>query len=32
MTNRATLTGAGADPVVTDSTEVLRRQPDGGWA
>ncbi len=32
VSNTATLTGVGPDPVVSTTTEILRRQPDGGWA
>ncbi|MFD8793553.1 YybH family protein, partial [Streptomyces vinaceus] len=32
LSNRATLTGLGPDPLTTDTTEVVRRQPDGSWA
>ncbi|MGF1425750.1 nuclear transport factor 2 family protein [Kitasatospora sp. LaBMicrA B282] len=32
VSNRATLTGVGPEPVVSTTTEVLRRRPDGGWA
>ncbi|MFC0843867.1 nuclear transport factor 2 family protein [Streptomyces noboritoensis] len=32
VSNTATLTGVGPEPVVSTTTEVLRRQPDGGWA
>ncbi|MDT0462180.1 SgcJ/EcaC family oxidoreductase [Streptomyces gibsoniae] len=31
VSNRATLTGAGPEPVVSTTTEILRRRPDGGW-
>nr|WSY53615.1 hypothetical protein OG999_28220 [Streptomyces sp. NBC_00886] len=31
MFNNATLTGVGPEPVVSTTTEILRRQPDGGW-
>ncbi|GAA1940439.1 nuclear transport factor 2 family protein [Kitasatospora viridis] len=31
VSNTATLTGAGPAPVVSTTTGVLRRQPDGGW-
>ncbi|MFE0389700.1 hypothetical protein ACFW1F_37430 [Streptomyces bungoensis] len=32
VSNNATLTGAGPEPVISTTTEILRRQPDGGWA
>ncbi|MGW6704080.1 nuclear transport factor 2 family protein [Streptomyces sp. NPDC054956] len=32
VSNTATLTCAGHEPVVSTTTEILRRQPDGGWA
>ncbi|MFB7256254.1 nuclear transport factor 2 family protein [Streptomyces nojiriensis] len=32
VSNTATLTGVGPGPVVSTTTEILRRQPDGGWA
>ncbi|KOU53105.1 hypothetical protein [Streptomyces sp. WM6378] len=32
VSSTATLTGIGPDPVVSTTTEILRRQPDGGWA
>ncbi|MGV9270067.1 nuclear transport factor 2 family protein [Kitasatospora sp. NPDC003701] len=32
VSNTATLTGVGVEPVVSTTTEVLRRRPDGGWA
>ncbi|MFE2251844.1 nuclear transport factor 2 family protein [Streptomyces lavendulae] len=32
VSNTATLTGVGPEPVVSTTTEVLRRQPHGGWA
>lgn len=32
VSNTATLTGVGPDPVVSTTTEIFRRQPDGGWA
>ncbi|MFD9568370.1 nuclear transport factor 2 family protein [Streptomyces sp. NPDC059982] len=32
VSNTATLTGVGSEPVVSTTTEILRRQPDGGWA
>ena len=31
VSNVATLTGAGPEPVTSTTTEILRRQPDGGW-
>ncbi|XES00324.1 SgcJ/EcaC family oxidoreductase [Streptomyces sp. S1D4-11] len=31
VSNNATLTGVGPEPVVTTTTEILRRQPGGGW-
>jgi uncharacterized protein (TIGR02246 family) len=33
VSNTATVTGATphADPVISTTTEILRRQPDGGW-
>ncbi|MET8956936.1 YybH family protein [Streptomyces sp. NPDC004393] len=31
VSNNATLTGAGPEPVVSTTTEILRRRPDGGW-
>ncbi|XUL93951.1 SgcJ/EcaC family oxidoreductase [Streptomyces galilaeus] len=31
VSNNATLTGAGPEPVISATTEILRRQPDGGW-
>ncbi|MFF7189777.1 SgcJ/EcaC family oxidoreductase [Streptomyces sp. NPDC008222] len=31
VSNNATLTGVGPEPVVSTTTEILRRQPDGGW-
>ncbi|MER5536713.1 SgcJ/EcaC family oxidoreductase [Streptomyces mirabilis] len=31
VSNNAILTGAGQEPVVSTTTEILRRQPDGGW-
>ncbi|MFD9684726.1 heme-binding protein [Kitasatospora sp. NPDC059146] len=31
VSNTATLTGAGPEPVISTTTEILRRQPDGGW-
>jgi uncharacterized protein (TIGR02246 family) len=31
VSNHATLTGVGPEPVVSTTTEILRRQPDGGW-
>ncbi|MFK0112297.1 SgcJ/EcaC family oxidoreductase [Streptomyces sp. NPDC091217] len=31
VSNHATLTGAGPEPVISTTTEILRRQPDGGW-
>jgi ketosteroid isomerase-like protein len=30
--NTATLTGVGPEPVISTTTEILRRRPDGGWA
>ncbi|MEV0624142.1 nuclear transport factor 2 family protein [Nonomuraea sp. NPDC050404] len=32
VSNHATLTGIGPEPVISTTTEILRRQPDGGWA
>ncbi|MFD7902767.1 nuclear transport factor 2 family protein [Kitasatospora sp. NPDC059747] len=32
VSNTATLTGAGPEPVISTTTEILRRRPDGGWA
>lgn len=32
VSNTATLTGVGPEPVTSTTTELLRRQPDGGWA
>jgi len=32
VSNTATLTGVGPEPVTSTTTEILRRQPDGGWA
>ncbi|MFF4444132.1 nuclear transport factor 2 family protein [Streptomyces sp. NPDC001502] len=32
VSNTATLTGVGPEPVVSTTTEILRRRPDGGWA
>ena len=32
MSNTATLSPVGSPPVISDTTEVLRRQPDGTWA
>jgi uncharacterized protein (TIGR02246 family) len=32
VSNTATLTGVGPEPVISTTTEILRRQPDGGWA
>lgn len=31
VSNTATLTGVGPEPVISTTTEILRRQPDGGW-
>ncbi|WP_256864103.1 YybH family protein [Streptomyces avermitilis] len=31
VSNNAILTGIGPEPVVSTTTEILRRQPDGGW-
>ncbi|MEY9894466.1 uncharacterized protein (TIGR02246 family) [Catenulispora sp. MAP5-51] len=31
VSNHATLTGVGPEPVISTTTEILRRQPDGGW-
>ncbi|ADI04517.1 hypothetical protein SBI_01396 [Streptomyces bingchenggensis BCW-1] len=31
VSNNAILTGVGPEPVVSTTTEILRRQPDGGW-
>ncbi|MFJ3308419.1 SgcJ/EcaC family oxidoreductase [Streptomyces sp. NPDC086549] len=31
VSNHATLIGAGPEPVVSTTTEILRRQPGGGW-
>ncbi|MEU4930688.1 nuclear transport factor 2 family protein [Streptomyces yokosukanensis] len=31
VSNTATLTGVGPQPTVSTTTEILRRQPDGGW-
>ncbi|MFD3309565.1 nuclear transport factor 2 family protein [Streptomyces sp. NPDC058656] len=31
VSNIATLTGVGPEPVVSTTTEILRRQPGGGW-
>ncbi|MEU9993667.1 SgcJ/EcaC family oxidoreductase [Streptomyces sp. NPDC048045] len=31
VSNHATLTGAGPEPVISTTTEILRRRPDGGW-
>jgi ketosteroid isomerase-like protein len=32
VSNTATLTGFRPEPVISTTTEILRRQPDGGWA
>ncbi|MEU9288923.1 nuclear transport factor 2 family protein [Streptomyces sp. NPDC048275] len=32
VSNNATLTGVAPEPVISTTTEILRRQPDGGWA
>lgn len=32
VSNTATLTGTGPEPVISATTEVFRRRPDGGWA
>ncbi|MGW1887417.1 nuclear transport factor 2 family protein [Streptomyces sp. NPDC001970] len=31
VSNNAILTRAGPEPVISTTTEILRRQPDGGW-
>ncbi|MEU9454457.1 nuclear transport factor 2 family protein [Streptomyces sp. NPDC048277] len=31
VSNNATLTGVGPEPVISTTTEILRRQPGGGW-
>ena len=31
VSNNAVLTGVGPEPVLSTTTEILRRQPDGGW-
>ncbi|MFJ3307450.1 SgcJ/EcaC family oxidoreductase [Streptomyces sp. NPDC086549] len=31
VSNTATLTGPTPEPVVSNTSEILRRQPDGGW-
>ncbi|MFG2256858.1 SgcJ/EcaC family oxidoreductase [Streptomyces mirabilis] len=31
VSNNAILTGVGPEPVLSTTTEILRRQPDGGW-
>jgi uncharacterized protein (TIGR02246 family) len=31
VSNTATVTGVAPEPVVTNTSEILRRQPDGGW-
>ncbi|MEV7238167.1 nuclear transport factor 2 family protein [Streptomyces sp. NPDC051020] len=31
VSNNATLTRIGPEPVISTTTEILRRQPDGGW-
>ncbi|MFI6444580.1 hypothetical protein [Kitasatospora sp. NPDC050543] len=31
VSNTATLTGVDPEPVISTTTEILRRQPDGGW-
>ncbi|MFI9761409.1 nuclear transport factor 2 family protein [Streptomyces sp. NPDC051963] len=31
VSNTATLTGATPEPVVSNTTEILRRHPEGGW-
>jgi hypothetical protein len=31
VSNTATLTGVAPEPVITNTSEILRRQPDGGW-
>ncbi|WP_405973140.1 DUF4440 domain-containing protein [Streptomyces sp. NBC_00988] len=31
VSNNAVLTGVGPEPVLSTTTEILRRRPDGGW-
>ncbi|MEU6672320.1 nuclear transport factor 2 family protein [Streptomyces sp. NPDC046727] len=31
VSNNVTRTGAGPEPVISTTTEILRRRPDGGW-
>ncbi|OIK02241.1 hypothetical protein [Streptomyces monashensis] len=31
VSDNATLAGVGREPVISTSTEILRRRPDGGW-
>ncbi|KOV56849.1 hypothetical protein ADK64_40950 [Streptomyces sp. MMG1121] len=31
VSNNATLTGVGPEPLISTTTEILRRQPNGGW-
>ena len=31
LSNTATLTGTAPEPVISTTTEILRRQPNGGW-
>jgi uncharacterized protein (TIGR02246 family) len=31
VSNTATVTGVAPEPVITNTSEILRRQPDGGW-